>query len=66
MTENEIGEMLRRMVVADVTVAGLLNFLKSKGLEEEGKKYVENFIKSVSQDDWREIISKAKGSLEDK
>lgn len=65
MNGNEINELIRRVTVADVAMSSILLFLKKHNLEEEAKKFTKNYLASVKNEDWQELITNQMKSLKE-
>jgi anthranilate phosphoribosyltransferase len=54
----EIGELIQRIVFADVTIASLIALLKEKGVsEDEVSEFVDTFLSKITMEEWGELAN---------
>lgn len=66
MTENEINEMLRRMIVADISITALFTYLDSLGKKNEAIIYTKEFVSKIEPEMWKELITNARLSVKER
>lgn len=64
MEKEKYNYLLKTKTISDLALVGYMTFLNEKGLLNEGQKYVEGFIASLSKEEFEDIMKRNEDALE--